>query len=263
MKVGLLNCDHVRDDLRPAHGDYPAMFRALLPGLEFEIFNVCDGNFPSSPGDCEAWMITGSKHSVYDEVDWILRLKVFVQNIYRHRAPCVGVCFGHQMIGEALGGKVEKSPNGWCVGVHEFEVFENESWMQPFQPKLNVLMSCQDQVLQLPPDSKVLARSPLCPVAIFTVGKTMLGIQGHPEFSKEYDRALMEGRQEKIGERTFQKGIESLALPVGRSLMANWIFNFFSPPFSLAVRHPDRHVQRQAPVGSFFVFVAHVLGGFP
>ena len=227
MKVGLLNCDHVRDDLQQVHGDYPAMFRALLPELDFEVFNVCDGQFPQSPAACGAWLMTGSKCSVYDEVDWVLRLKVFVQNIFASRVPCVGVCFGHQMIGEALGGKVEKSPHGWCVGVHEVEVFQNEGWMQPFQTKLNVLMSCQDQVLQLPPGSKVLARSPLCPVAMFTVGGTMLGIQGHPEFTKEYDRALMEGRVGKIGMGTFKNGIESFQKTVDRAVLASWATRFY------------------------------------
>jgi GMP synthase-like glutamine amidotransferase len=226
MKTGLLLCDHVRDELQPDHGDYPDMFRALLPELDLEVFAVCDGQFPGSPHSCDAWLATGSKFSVYDEVDWIVRLKAFVRDINGSGKPYAGVCFGHQLLGEALGGKVRKSERGWCLGVHEFTVLQKENWMMPFTQKLNVLMSCQDQVEVLPENSTVLASSANCPVAMFRVGERMLGIQGHPEFSKAYNRALMENRAEQLGNEVVQKGLESLKNPAHRDEIAAWIVRF-------------------------------------
>ncbi len=226
MKTALLICDHVNDDLRHIQGDYPDMFTSLLPELEFELFDVCNGHFPEGANDFDAYLVNGSRLSVYDEVDWIVELKSFVGEIYGAGKKYVGVCFGHQMLGEALGGKVAKSDHGWCVGVHGFEMVKREKWMSPFQQNTNLLMMCQDQVLVLPPGGTVLAKAEKCPVGMFRVGKNMLGIQAHPEFSKEYDRALMELRIERMGMERVGEGLASLAKTVDRAVIREWMLNF-------------------------------------
>ncbi len=226
MKVGLLECDHVLDEFRPITGDYRDMFSALFPSLNFQFFDVCKGQFPASADDCDAYLCTGSKFSVYDEVDWILELKAFVRAIYASDKKYIGVCFGHQMLGEALGGKVEKAPTGWNVGLHPFEILRQESWMEPFQPQINVLMMCQDQVIQLPENSTLLAKGATCPVAMFRVGERMLGIQGHPEFPHAYEAALLENRRARIGTEKVHAGLESLKLPSQREVVAGWMVGF-------------------------------------
>jgi GMP synthase-like glutamine amidotransferase len=125
------------------------------------------------------------------------------------------------------------------VGVHEFTVrslqFTVEEvdtlatypqWMKPFQQPINLLMMCQDQVLQLPPDSVVLASADDCPVAMFQVGKKMLGIQAHPEFPVPYEEALMRSRIERIGAEKVMKGLESLSQSLHSTLMAQWMVAF-------------------------------------
>lgn len=226
MKVGLLECDHVAEKFRHIGGDYRDMFPAFLPKLGFEFFDVCNGRFPESVMRCDAYICTGSKYSVYDDIDWIHRLKAFVRDIYQARKPFVGVCFGHQMMGEALGGKVRKAAAGWCVGVHSFSVLQQEAWMIPPANEYNLLMLCQDQVQELPPDSRVLARAPDCPAGMFMVGETMLGIQGHPEFSKEYISAVIQDRAQRIGEAKTRTGLESLGQPTHSALFARWAGNF-------------------------------------
>jgi GMP synthase-like glutamine amidotransferase len=230
MKVGLLECDHVREDLLHIDGDYrqmfPSLFAGAAPDWDFVFYDVCNGQFPASADDCDVYICTGSRFSVYDEEDWVIRLKQFVNEIYHSGKIYLGVCFGHQMLAEALGGKVEKSPIGWCVGVHTFDIVENEAWMNPSMPSLNLLMMCQDQVAVLPPGSTVLATGPSCPIAMFRVGSNMLAVQAHPEFSKAYDQALMELRIERIGQPKVQEGIASLDLPVYGSIMAGWMKNF-------------------------------------
>ena len=232
VKVGLLECDHVREELRHIAGDYqdmfPALFSNVAPEWEFQFYDVWNGHFPVSVEECDIYICTGSKSSVYDQEDWITRLKNFVVDIYQSQKTFIGVCFGHQMLGEALGGKVEKSPVGWCVGVHRFQLTARESWMQPFTDAFNLLMMCQDQVVQLPPDATLLAETPDCPHAMFRMGERMLGIQAHPEFSKKYDQALMELRVERIGEKKVELGIASLELPTQEIMFAHWIKNFSS-----------------------------------
>jgi GMP synthase-like glutamine amidotransferase len=224
MKIGLLVCDHIQKEFP----GYPSLFKGILPQHQFEIYNICDSQFPDSPKDCDAWLITGSHYSVYDDIDWIIKLKSFVQEIASANKYCIGVCFGHQMLGEALGGKVLKSENGWCVGVHEFEISERTEWMKPYHSNVNLLMSCQDQIQVLPKNSKVLAKSALCPVGIILIGDKILGIQGHPEFSVEYVRSLMEDRTNRIGEKKVQVGIESLKIPTQSLVVAEWINNFLN-----------------------------------
>lgn len=230
MKVGLLECDHVREDFLSIAGDYremfPALFAAIAPEWQFEFFDVCNGQFPSSVDDCDVYICTGSKSSVYDGDQWIENLKEFVREIYQAGKIYIGVCFGHQILGEALGGEVRKSDVGWCVGVHTFEILQFQNWMKPSLLSFNLLMMCQDQVLKLPPESILLAQTPDCPYAMFQIGETMLGIQAHPEFPKLYDKALMELRVERIGERKVEMGIMSLELPTSEKLFAQWIVNF-------------------------------------
>ena len=226
MKIGLLECDHVRDELLSIAGDYRQMFPALFKGIttswEWVFYDLINGHFPKHIDECDAYICTGSRFSVYDREPWIVQLKTLVQNLYAAKKPFVGVCFGHQMLAEALGGKVQKADVGWCVGVHCFQTSNSNATIQ--NPQL--LMMCQDQVVKLPPHATVLASTPDCPVAMLQVGDTMLGIQAHPEFGKPYEAALINIRIEKIGEQKAQKALESLTQPVDTQAMAHYIRQF-------------------------------------
>ncbi|MEZ4901321.1 MAG: gamma-glutamyl-gamma-aminobutyrate hydrolase family protein [Spirosomataceae bacterium] len=242
MKIGLLECDHVREEFRHIAGDYrdmfPALFLPIAPYWKFVCYDVVNGHFPTSINDCEAYLCTGSKYSVYDDEPWIHQLKTFVNDLYHNDKPFVGVCFGHQLLAEALGGKVQKADIGWCVGVHEFQIFSSEfrvpsggvpqnvQYQTSDIKGLNLLMMCQDQVVKLPPNSIVMAITEDCRVAMFRVGERMLGIQAHPEFTAEYEEALMKSRVERIGVEKVTRGLESLSSPLDSKLIAKWIVDF-------------------------------------
>lgn len=228
LTAGLLVCDHVKAEYQATFGDYPDMFNTLFPELEFKLYDVCNGVFPKNLDECHVYMATGSLHSVYENLDWIVRTKELIRQIYEANKYFIGFCFGHQLLGEALGGKVEKSTKGWCVGVHEFAIKTQQPWMQPAQSQLNVLMMCQDQVMRLPEGAIVLAGNESCPVGMFQVGETMLGIQGHPEFSKAYDRFLVEARVERMGKATVEAALESLEKPVDREVIRDWMKQFLN-----------------------------------
>lgn len=132
------------------------------------------------------------------------------------------------MLGEALGGKVEKAKTGWSVGVNTFEVLKKEDWMEPFQADYNLMMMCQDQVVELPENSTVLAKTANCPVGMFRVGENMLGIQAHPEFPKAYELALLDSRWDRITAEKISAAKESLALPVHDQVVAQWMLQFLA-----------------------------------
>jgi GMP synthase-like glutamine amidotransferase len=228
MKIGLLECDHIAPQYHLIAKDYSDMFQAFLPTVTFKLFDVCNGEFPESIDECDGWMCTGSKYSVYDEIDWITKLKSFVRDLYDNQRKFVGVCFGHQLLAEALGGKVRKNEKGWCVGVHEFEVCRQTNWMRPGHLNFNLLMMCQDQVFELPKGGSILAQSIDCKIGMMKVGETMMSIQAHPEFSKEYTQALMSDRVERIGISAVNKGLQSLKKEVDVELFRSWVLNFLA-----------------------------------
>lgn len=230
MKVGLLECDHVADDLRHIAGDYRQMFTNLFqqhaPQIELKYFDVCNGDFPASLDDCQAYLCTGSRFSVYDDEGWIHELKDFVRRLRGADKPYIGICFGHQMLAEALDGKVEKAPQGWGIGVHRLNLVRMESWMQPEQASCGIQYTHRDQVRQLPENSVVLGESDHCPVAMFRVGEKMLGIQGHPEFPAEYAEALVRKRTELIGAEVVNAA--KFTAPTDEAIITNWLTKFLS-----------------------------------
>ena len=230
MKVGLLECDHVREDLLHIAGDYRQMFAELFnrhaPQLELVNFDVRNGEFPASVDACEAFVCTGSRFSAYDADNWIRQLKGFLRQLRDADKPFVGICFGHQVLAEALGGKVEKAEQGWGIGVHSLNVIKQESWMQPEQESCGIQYSHRDQVVRLPENSVVLGESDHCPVAMVRVGETMLGIQGHPEFSAAYTEALVRGRTDLIGAE--QVNATKFDAPTDEAIITNWLAKFLA-----------------------------------
>jgi GMP synthase-like glutamine amidotransferase len=230
MNIGLLECDHVLERFRHIAGDYREMFFALFnshaPRISLQYFDVCNGEFPPSLDACDAYLTTGSRFSAYDDVNWIHALKNFTRRIHEAKKPFVGVCFGHQLMAEALGGKVSRAEAGWGVGVHNIEVIECEPWMRLEQARCALQYMHQDQVERSPEDGVVIGRSDHCPVAMLRVGDSTLGIQAHPEFPKAYSRALLLDRVERIGEERVKAALASLDQPTDESVIARWIVEF-------------------------------------
>jgi len=230
MKLGILKTDAVRPEWVPEFGEYPEMFIALLgqvdPALEFRVYDVEQGEYPEDIDEVDGYLITGSKSSVYDEKPWIAVLMDFVRQLHRRRKKLVGICFGHQLVAQALGGKTGKSPRGWGVGLHTHRFNVAPSWHDGAAPDLDILVSHQDQVVKNAEGAEVLAGSEFCENAVCQLGEHILTFQGHPEFIPEYSREIMEFRRQMIGEQAYSNGMASLAVAPQNERVARWILNF-------------------------------------
>lgn len=230
MKLGILKTDTVREEWAPRFGEYPDMFVRLLsaqdPSLEFAVFDVMEEEYPRDIDAVDAYLITGSQFSVYEDLPWIQRLLSFIRALNERQKKLVGICFGHQAIAQALGGRTEKARAGWGVGLHRHRFLQRPAWFDEGDAEFPVLVSHRDQVVDIANGAQVLAGSDFCPNAVCQVDKHILSFQGHPEFTNDYSRALMTYRREIIGEKTYRKGIASLGeLPATRR-MAGWILAF-------------------------------------
>lgn len=187
MKVGILQCDHVPSQLRARHGDYDTFFMDLLSDeqIEFITFPVVDGVFPDSTSDADGWLITGGAFSASDPHEWIARLKEFVRSVYEQQQPLIGVCLGHQIIAEALGGRVERSSAGFTAGPVEYTRHD-------FDTQHVALTWHEDEVTVLPKGAKVVGASDRCSFAILRYGNTVLSYQGHPEIKPAFLLDLLE-----------------------------------------------------------------------
>ena len=177
MRIGILQCGHVPEAVAARHGAFPEMFMRLLAGhgFTFRTWDVVDMDFPAGVREADGWLVTGSRHGAYDALPFIAPLEALIREIHAARMPLVGVCFGHQIVAQALGGRVEKWAGGWSLGRTDYRIegvgeIALNAWHQ-------------DQVTELPPGARVVGETTGCRVAALAYGDHAWTIQPHPEFT--------------------------------------------------------------------------------
>lgn len=233
MKLTIIETGLVPLAIRDQFTDYPAMFRELMaradPGIECHTVSVVRGDALPDPATLDAVLYTGSPAGVYDPEPWIAPLSDFIRAAATARTPQVGICFGHQIMGEALGGKVIKSPKGWGAGRHTYEIVQCPDWPgAACPPQLSIAVSHQDQVVELPPGADVIARSEFTPYAGLNYRDfPAISFQCHPEFAPDYAAALYGARRSgSLGEVAADAAIASLDGGLDRAVLAGWIAAF-------------------------------------
>lgn len=241
MKIGILEAGKVNPALVPDHGEYVPMFRDFVhradPTFDVEGWDVVDaGQIPSSPHDADGWIVTGSKFGVYDDLPWIEPLKAFLRDTYAAKVPIVGICFGHQILAEAMGGRVVKSDRGWGCGVHRYALTGSEPWAPGAQGSIRVHAMHQDQVIEKPPGARVFASSEFCEFAGLAYGDQALSLQPHPEFDAAYEADVINLRRggDGIPDALADQALKSLQSGVDNDRVVEWIVAFFHAAFERA-----------------------------
>lgn len=192
MRIALLEVDSVPEALKPRFGTHHNMVGGLFdPAHEIRAFDVRSGQLPTALDPYDALVLGGSPASVYDDLPWIEPLRDFLVASKGH-VRMIGICFGHQLMAEVFGGRVERSPKGRALGTHIYDIVAKARWMDDVAEIASVC-SHQDQVVVLPPSAQVLARSAFTPYAMLAYPQEgAISFQFHPEWPVEYARALIE-----------------------------------------------------------------------
>lgn len=232
--IGVLNAYHYDSTPGNYQEEYSRLFldfvEKVFPERKSEIkeYKVGQGQFPASVDECEYWFITGSPMSVYDDVDWIENLADFTRELNTRQKRLVAICFGHQMVAHALGGKVSRSPKGWGVGIRRFQITLQQHWMTPADKSLSLIFSHQDQVDKLAIGAIPLATDEFCLNQMSQIGEHILTMQGHPEFSQQFALDRLNSRRDKMPPETFDAAIKSFENTNDYKKMINWIRNFLT-----------------------------------
>lgn len=233
MKLGILKADALKPELASQFGEYPDMFawrfQAIAPSIELVTYDVQLGQYPKSIDEVDAYLITGSKSSVYDQELWIDELKKFVIKLHQSKKKLIGICFGHQLVAQALGGQTLKSDAGWCVGVHRPKLSKRAKdlgFTNANKNHFNLISSHQDQVQKLAVDAEVIASTDACLNYMTVLGQHIFTVQGHPEFDVDFARQLLTMRRNTLGESLYEQAVESLQVEADNLLVTRWMVQF-------------------------------------
>ena len=205
-KIGIIEAGAVNPNLHKKYGSYSDMILKWLKPMctftDIARISIYKGDRIPNPNTADIWVISGSRHGEYDNLPWIDPLKKFVITVRKKDIPLIGICFGHQIIAQSLGGKVVKSKKGWGIGVQEYTLQNKPEWLDYSNGKPSLGFNGfykgfafhQDQIVKIPQGCEVIAKNDFCPFAMLAYGTiakpTIITLQSHPEFSSKYFKDL-------------------------------------------------------------------------
>jgi GMP synthase-like glutamine amidotransferase len=230
-RITIIETGLVPQTYRDHHGSFPDMFERMVrtedPAATFEVVSIPNGEPLPDPHRLEAILITGAAAGVYDGLDWIAPLEDFVRTAHANGTPMVGVCFGHQLIAQALGGVVRKSEKGWGIGRHVYRVAPDNGVVAG--EEIAIACSHQDQVIEPPPSARTILFSDFAPHAgLLYANGTTLSVQPHPEFDAHFAHVCCDLRVGKAPDDVVATARASLAEPLDRAKLGGAIARFLA-----------------------------------
>ena len=195
-------------------------------------FKIYYNEFPENIQKYDSFIITGSSFGVYENHDWIFKSLKLVNKIISCKKQLVGICFGPQLIIQAINGLVEKYSGGWSTGTNVVKFKIQKPWFPKFNEQINLISFHQDQVIKIPNFVDHLAETNCCKYYALSIDDYVFTIQGHPEFSNAYALDLLEIKRESIGEKQYLESKKILKKQINNGhLFSEIIANFLEKNF--------------------------------
>lgn len=229
MKIALLLADHIpKYRYSVSGGNYPEMFANLFlkinEVIDMDVYDVTLGEYPDNSSSYCGFIVSGSRASAYDKEGWINILKEYICGLKTAGHKVIGICFGHQLIAQALGGKVERADHkGLGAGIKTIKVLKRLPFMDPYEEYLSLLFYHFDQVTMLPRGAEVIAYNDFCEVQMYHINMQILGIQAHPEMLRSHNHLLI---QEAQGHLEYSMVVDTLRMRDHSMVVAMWIISF-------------------------------------
>jgi GMP synthase-like glutamine amidotransferase len=229
VRITIIETGIVSEPNRTRYGSFPQMFERLIgaedASASFDVVSVISGDALPDPATLDAILMTGSPAGVYDKLDWIAPLEEFVRAAHARSVPMVGICFGHQLMAQALGGTVRKSEKGWGIGRHVYDVASGHGVIEG--ERIAIAASHQDQVIEPPPGARTILSSDFTPHAGLLYGNgTALSIQPHPEFDIGFAHVCCDIRRGRAPDALIASAKASLAEPMDNTRLGRAIARF-------------------------------------
>ena len=199
----VVKCGSALEPVRAQRGDYEDW---ILAGMEVpragaRVADAQAGEELPAPGAVAAVVLTGSSAMVSAREAWSERVAAWLREAVAADTPVLGICYGHQLLAHALGGRVAANPRGREIGTVEVEALpaaRDDALLGPLPERLTVQATHVESVLELPPGARLLAASRGDAHQAFAVGGRAWGVQFHPEFDAGVIRGYLEARREVL-----------------------------------------------------------------
>lgn len=212
-------------------GNFDGMFYRI-GGLEPEFtrtVHVQRGEEPCSPTSYSAVIVTGSHYMVTDRPPWSVNAEKWLRRAFIEGVPIFAVCYGHQLLAQALGGKVDYLDNGEELGTLPVNLTQpgtNDPFLAGLPTRFLANLAHSQTVTTCPRDALVLASSERDPHQILRYGPHSFSVQFHPEFDKVVCEACIEYYRQMHPERsTYYDGLlqQAAETPVAAGLLVKFI----------------------------------------
>lgn len=184
--------------IRARRGDFDDWMRCGMR-LARDQVSVCEvhrDEMPLAPRHYRGVVVTGSASMVTERADWSEAAADWLRQAHAQGLPLLGICYGHQLLAHAFGGRVDYNPRGREMGTVEIDrLGPGDALLEGLPARFLAHATHEQSVLEPPPGSVVLARSAQDGCQAFRIGERCFGLQFHPEFSTAVMRAYIRARQ--------------------------------------------------------------------